>query len=122
YLGGWRAYGVSKIATILFMKELARRSSVEAYSFHPGYVATNFGTSSALVRFGNIVSGGRLGISSEQGATPLVHLATADTIDSPNGTYFDGLSPNGRVHPSATDTNAGELWERSTAMVDVRVA
>ncbi len=118
WLGGWRAYGVSKIATILFMRELARRSSLEAYSFHPGYVRTNFGTRSALVRLGNRISSGRLGISPEQGATPLVHLATVDTVDAPNGTYFDGLKPNGRVHPSAaSDANAAELWERSSAMI-----
>ncbi len=123
WLGGWRAYGVSKIATILFTRELARRADVEAYAFHPGYVATNFGTSSALVRFGNWISGGRLGISAEQGATPLVHLATVDTVEAPNGTYFDGLRPNGRVHSSAAlDANAAELWDRSSAMLGLPIA
>lgn len=118
WLGGWRAYGVSKIATILFTRELAARSSVEAYAFHPGYVATGFGADSALVRFGNLVSGGRLGLSPEQGATPLVHLATVDTVASSSGTYFDGLRPHGRTHRTARDDAAGvELWERSAAMV-----
>ena len=118
YLGGWRPYGVSKIAVILFTQELARRSSVEAYAFHPGYVATNFGTESAFMRFGNRVSGGRLAISTEQGATPLVHLAIAESVSVPSGTYFDGLKPNGRTHRTARDAEAAaELWDRSAALV-----
>lgn len=118
YLGGWRPYGVSKIAVILFTSELARRSTVEAYAFHPGYVATNFGTDSAFMRFGNRVSGGRLAISTEQGATPLVHLAVAETVGSPSGTYFDGLRPNGRTHRTARDAAAAaDLWNRSAALV-----
>lgn len=116
--GGWRAYGASKLATIVFTRELARRSSVAAYSFHPGYVATGFGTESSLVRFGNRVSGGRLGLSSEQGATPLVHLATAEGVDAPSGTYFDGFKPDGRTHRSASEPGIGDaLWTVSAALV-----
>ena len=55
WFGGWQAYGTSKIATILFAQELARRTGLAAYSFHPGYVTTSFGADSALVRFGNLV-------------------------------------------------------------------
>lgn len=118
WLGGWGAYGVSKIASILFARELAARSSVESYAFHPGYVVTNFGSASAFVRLGNAISGGRLGISVEQGSAPLVHLATVDVVGAPNGTYFDGLKPDGRVHPSAGRyDNAARLWEKSAALV-----
>ncbi len=116
--GGWRAYGVSKIATILFARELERRTGLESYAFHPGYVTTAFGTDSALVRLGNRLSGGRLGIPPEEGATPLVHLATVEDTGVPSGTYFDQLRPFGRVHRSADVPGAAEeLWERSAAMV-----
>lgn len=118
WLGGWQAYGTSKIATILFARELARRTSLEAYSFHPGYVATGFGVESRLVRFANAISGNRLGISPERGATPLVHLATVEKVGVANGTYFDGMRPDGRVSRSAGSPEvATELWERSAAMV-----
>lgn len=121
WLGGWRAYGTSKIATILFTQELARRGH-EAYSFHPGYVATSFGTDSHLVSFANAVSGGRLGISAERGATPLVHLATAGTVDAASGTYFDKLRPNGRIHRSARRPGAGEaLWAASAELVGLQL-
>lgn len=117
WLGGWQAYGTSKILTILFTQELARRG-VEAYSFHPGYVATSFGVESGLVRFANTISGGGLGISAEAGATPLVQLATAEPVDAPSGTYFDRLKPNGRINGGAKKPGVGEaLWTASAELV-----
>jgi NAD(P)-dependent dehydrogenase (short-subunit alcohol dehydrogenase family) len=115
--GGWRAYGTSKIATIVFVRALAQRG-FDAYSFHPGYVATSFGAESPLVKVGNALSGGRLAISPEQGATPLVELASAATVDAPSGTYFDGLKPNGRVSTSANAPGIEQrLWDASAALV-----
>lgn len=117
WLGGWQAYGTSKIATILFTQSLAARG-IEAYAFHPGYVATSFGVDSPLVRFGNFVSRNRLGISAEQGASPLVHLAIAESTGVPSGTYFDGLKPFGRIDRSAKKPDVAEaLWEQSARMV-----
>jgi NAD(P)-dependent dehydrogenase (short-subunit alcohol dehydrogenase family) len=117
WLGGWQAYGTSKIATILFAQSLAARG-LEAYSFHPGYVATSFGAESPLVKFGNLVTGGRIAISPEQGATPLVHLATVDDVDAANGAYFDGLKPYGRIDASGKKPGVGDrLWAASAALV-----
>ncbi len=117
YLGGWRAYGTSKLATILFAKELAARTGIEAYSFHPGFVTTSFGDDSVLVRLMLAASASRQ-IGPEQGAAPLVHLASAPLVGAPNGTYFDGLKPNGATAPQADDTElAARLWETSARMV-----
>jgi len=119
WFGGWQAYGTSKIATILFTQSLAERG-IEAYSFHPGYVATSFGADSGLVRFANLVSGNRLGISPEQGASPLVHLATAPSTGVPSGTYFDGLKPFGRIDGSAKKPGVAEaLWAESERLVSL---
>ena len=46
---GWKAYGRSKLANILFTRELARRLAgrgVTANCLHPGFVATRFGDAS----------------------------------------------------------------------------
>jgi NAD(P)-dependent dehydrogenase (short-subunit alcohol dehydrogenase family) len=121
YAGGWLPYGTSKLETIMFIRELARRTAgtgVDAYSFHPGFVATAFGADSALVRFGQFVSRGSLGISPEQGAAPLIHLAAERDIVSPSGTYFDGLNPDGRQRKEAFDPElCRRLWEKSAEMV-----
>ena len=116
WLGGWRAYGTSKIATILFAQSLAQRG-VEAYSFHPGWVATSFG-SGALKRLATAMTRSGIAITPEQGAGPLVHLATAADTGVPSGTYFDGLKPYGRVGRSAKQPGAAEaLWDASAKLV-----
>ena len=118
WLGGWRAYGTSKIATILFAQSLAARG-VEAYSFHPGWVATSFG-SGALKRLANAMTRSGLAISPEQGADPLVHLATAESTGVPSGTYFDGLKPYGRIDGSARRPGVAEaLWTASSELVSL---
>ena len=121
YAGGWLPYGTSKLETIMFIRELARRTAgtgVDAFSFHPGFVATGFGSDSALLRFGQFISRGSLGISPEQGAAPLIHLASTHDITSPSGTYFDGLKPDGRERKGAADeANCRELWEKSAELV-----
>lgn len=115
--GGWRPYGTSKIATILFARSLAERG-FEAYSFHPGYVATGFGAEKALVRAGNRLSLGWMALSPEQGAAPLVHLVTAHDVGAPSGTYFDRFRPNGRVNRAARVPGVGEaLWVESARLV-----
>lgn len=113
WLGGWQAYGTSKIATIVFARELAARG-IEAYSFHPGYVATSFAHENRFVRLGTRTTG-VLALTPEQGAEPLIELASTEAVGVPAGTYFDRLKPFGRVHRSAAREGIGpELW-RATA-------
>ncbi|MET4781700.1 SDR family NAD(P)-dependent oxidoreductase [Glaciihabitans sp. UYNi722] len=121
YAGGWRAYGTSKLETILFIEELARRTDgtgIDAFAFHPGLVSTGFGADSGMFRFAQFLSRGSLGISPEQGAAPLIHLASTEDVGAPSGTYFDGLKPNGRTPAVAHDEEvAARLWTRSTELV-----
>lgn len=116
--GGWKAYGTSKLATVLFMRELARRSRLEAYSVHPGYVATGFGAESPIVRLASLVRAGGFGVSAAEGAVPLVRLATDPDVAGGNGTYFDRLTPNGPIAKQGSDMRlAAELWDRSAELV-----
>jgi len=121
WLGGWRAYGTSKLATILFIRELARRTAgtgVDAYAVHPGYVASGFGGDIGLLRFAQTISGGRLGHSNEEGAQPLVALASAAEPGAPSGTYFSRLRPDGRQSRRAFDERlAKDLWAKSSELV-----
>lgn len=121
WLGGWRAYGTSKLATILFIRELAERTTgtgVSAYSFHPGFVATSFGMGLASIRTLNAITGGRHGITAAEGAVPLVTLAGAAPVGAPSGTYFDRLRVDGRVAGQARDAQLGrDLWRVSARLV-----
>lgn len=121
WLGGWRAYGTSKLATILFIRELAERTTgtgVSAYAFHPGFVATGFGKGLASIRSLSVLTGGRYGITAEQGAVPLITLAGSAPVGAPSGTYFDGLQVHGRVADQARDAQLGrDLWRLSARLV-----
>jgi NAD(P)-dependent dehydrogenase (short-subunit alcohol dehydrogenase family) len=111
YLGGWRAYGTSKLETILFIRELAKRSKLTAYSFHPGSVSTSFGLDSAAGRAAMRLASFTQ-ISPEAGAVPLIQLASSADLDAPNGSYFDGLTPGGSTARQASDAKlAAELWD-----------
>ena len=118
WFGGWKAYGTAKLETILFIRELARRTTLEAYSVHPGYVATQFGTDSRLIRVSTVLRSGGFGIPAEQGAVPLIRLATDADVPGENGGYFDRLQPNGATPKQADDAAlAAELWDATEKLV-----
>ncbi|WP_298226817.1 SDR family NAD(P)-dependent oxidoreductase [Gryllotalpicola sp.] len=113
WLGGWRAYGAAKLGVILWNRDLAERTAglgVSTYTFHPGWVKSNFGNP-ALMRFADIALLGHAGISPEKGGAPLVALASDTPAAAPSGTHFDRFTPNGRVNAQARNRQLGqELW------------
>ena len=88
---GLRVYGRSKLANILFTRELARRlagTEVTANCLHPGAVATRFGDSSGgfaggLIRFLRLFF-----ISPEKGADTIIYLASSPEVEKTTGEYF----------------------------------
>jgi NAD(P)-dependent dehydrogenase (short-subunit alcohol dehydrogenase family) len=120
WFGGWPAYGASKRATILFIRELARRTGLTAHSFHPGFVSTGFGADSALLRLSYAIRSDGFGIPAAQGAEPLVLLAKGQALPAPNGAYYDQLKPNGRVAKQAYESGlAAGLWQKSAELVGI---
>jgi NAD(P)-dependent dehydrogenase (short-subunit alcohol dehydrogenase family) len=116
-----RAYQASKLANILFTRELARRWAplgVTAASAHPGLVRTQWGHSGpALVR---LVTRSPLRLvmrSPEQGADTLVWLAvSAPGQDWESGGYYARRKP-AAVSPAGDDLDlAARLWDRSAAL------
>ena len=118
WLGGWRAYGNTKLENILFGKELARRTGLGSYSFHPGEVRSGFSSGLPLMRFGEAVAGRFFFATPEQGAEGLVFLASAEDVGAANGTYFSRLTPNGRANALADDAGfATRLWDATERML-----
>src|SRR5437667_7366316 len=74
---GFRRYGETKLANILFTAELARRlegTGVTANSFHPGFVASNFNRENGpLMRIGMALSR-PFARSAQKGAETLIWL------------------------------------------------
>jgi NAD(P)-dependent dehydrogenase (short-subunit alcohol dehydrogenase family) len=117
---GFRAYSRSKLADILFTRELARRlagTGVTANCFHPGFVASRFGDAAGGWT-GRIFPLIKLaGLSPEKGADTLVYLASSPTVANITGGYF---ARRKTVEPSAAardDAAAKKLWEASERLV-----
>jgi len=118
---GMRAYAQSKLANILFTRELARRlsgSGVAAYSVHPGTVRTGFAREDAGRLFGLVLRAGALLMKSpEQGAQTSVYAASSPELVGRTGEY---LAKSRVAKPSARaqdDVAAARLWSVSEALV-----
>ena len=114
--GMWPVYSQSKLANILFTKELARRldgSQVTANALHPGVVATNLFTEAAGF-FAPIIS--LFLISPEVGAYTSVYLATSPEVDGISGKYFTRAAPAPTTAAARDMEVAGRLWQVSEQM------
>ncbi len=116
---GWRAYATSKLANILFTKELQRRlegTTATANCFEPGTVRTQFGAFGSDLGFlMNLVYAlaRPFARTPEQGADSLIWLATSPEAASLRGEYVSNRRP---VSPStqARDPKlASDLWTLS---------
>ena len=118
----FKAYGQSKLANILFTRELARRlegSGVTANCLHPGVVATGFGHNNRGL-FGMLMKLVAPALATPaEGADTAVWLATAPEVTGASGRYFIGRQPV-TPSPAAQDIVAARrLWEVSEALTGV---
>jgi NAD(P)-dependent dehydrogenase (short-subunit alcohol dehydrogenase family) len=114
-----RAHQSAKLATIIFTLELSRRmTSVAASAFHPGIVASDIYRDSAINRFlAASWLGKALQSTPEQGAEPLLHLATTADPSTVDAGYFERLDRKELRGAQAPDPDlAGRLWERSAEL------
>src|SRR5207237_952462 len=90
---GWKAYQRSKLANILFTRELARQlrgTGVTANCLHPGFVATGFGDNNrGIWGFGIAVAKWLGAIPVERGAETPVYLSSSPDVRNKTGKYFD---------------------------------
>lgn len=117
----WTAYGQSKMANLLFSKELARRfagTKKTSNAIHPGVIKTNLGRHMhpvARVVFGTV---GPLVLKSPaQGAATEVYAAVHPSVAGVSGAYLaDCNIANPRADANDSDL-AKRLWEVSEKIV-----
>jgi NAD(P)-dependent dehydrogenase (short-subunit alcohol dehydrogenase family) len=122
-LMGFGRYGQTKLANILFTRELARRlagTGVEAYCFHPGFVATGFNRNNGpTMRFAmDLIQ--LISRSPDKGAETLVWLLEVPSVPGGSGGYFFDLRPLGPSAAARDDALARRLWEVSEEQTRVR--
>ena len=112
---GFERYGQSKLANILFTRELARRlegTGVSAFCFHPGLVDTGFNRNNGLLMGIGMAIARPFSRTAEKGAETLVWLV--DSADAgPSGAYFTDLRPTKPTAAGQDADVARRLWEVS---------
>jgi NAD(P)-dependent dehydrogenase (short-subunit alcohol dehydrogenase family) len=119
---GPKAYSQSKLATVLFTYELARRlegTGISANCLHPGVVRTNFGSGVSGV-FGFMVRAMRpLMKSPEKGAETSIYLASSPEVESLSGRYFVKNAEARSSDVSYDERIARRLWEVSAHLTNL---
>jgi NAD(P)-dependent dehydrogenase (short-subunit alcohol dehydrogenase family) len=114
---GFREYGVSKLANVLFSAELARRldgTGVTAYALHPGVIASDIWRRVPWP-FRQLM---HLRMKTpEEGARTSLHCATAPELAAESGRYYDKCKERRPSTLSQDAALAAELWKRSAEWV-----
>lgn len=113
------AYANSKLANILFTRELARRldgSRVTANCLHPGTIRTRFGdTGARWLRLGLMVAGAFLK-TPESGAATTVFLASSPAVAAETGGYYVSSRRRRPSRAARDDGLARRLWDISATL------
>jgi len=117
-------YGDSKLANILFTRELARRvegTGIVAHAVHPGAVATSFGgDGDAKGWFGLVLKGfGWAFATPAKGARTSLHVATSDDAGRSTGEYWASRKRKRPSKQARDDAAARRLWEVSEQLVGI---
>jgi NAD(P)-dependent dehydrogenase (short-subunit alcohol dehydrogenase family) len=117
--GGWKAYGQSKLALVLFTHELAKKlqgTGVTVNAVHPGTVATNI-WSRPLGPVGFIMALPKLFMTSpERGSETIVYLASSPEANRLSGEYLEKLKVKKSSDESYDEEIAQRLWDVSAKL------
>ncbi|PZR06665.1 MAG: SDR family oxidoreductase [Archangium gephyra] len=115
---GWKEYQASKLANVLFTKELARRwagSGVTSYALHPGVIASDIWRTTAWPLRTVAMWFMR---TPEQGSTASLRCAVDPTLEGVSGKYYGEHGEERKASPLAEDEKAArELWDKSLEWV-----
>jgi retinol dehydrogenase 12 len=120
WTGGWQAYCESKLANILFTRELARRldgSGVAANCLHPGVVRTGLGRGGPAMIRAFFSLGAPFLLSPQRGAKTMVYLAADDEGGRVSGRYFERCRERTPSAAARDDVTASRLWQLSERLV-----
>ena len=118
---GFLVYCATKLANVLFTRELARRyedTKLTANAVHPGWVASNFareGDMGFFIGLAMVVSR-PLAISSAKGAHTSVYLASSPDVSGITGQYFYQCKVVKPSNAALDDAAAVRLWDVSAEM------
>jgi NAD(P)-dependent dehydrogenase (short-subunit alcohol dehydrogenase family) len=115
-------YGKTKLANILFTRELARRldgTGVTVNAVHPGFVASRFGRDGDTGLLGRIAMPlvRPFALNAEQGAQTSIYLASDPAVEGITGAYWVKCAPVTPSDAAQDDAAARKLWDASEQLV-----
>ena len=124
-VGGMKVYGRSKLANVLFTRELARRlvgSGVTVNCLHPGFVRTRLARDSESTRLGErlvwpLIS--RFAKSPEEGAATSLYAICDPALSDVTGAYLDDEKVSQAEPVGRDDDAARRLWDVSLHLVGI---
>jgi len=114
-----RVYGKSKLANILFTRELARRlvgTGVTANCLHPGFVGSGFGRNNGRIASLAMSLLRPFARSPEKGAETAVYLCSSPEVEGRSGGYYFDCKPKQPRPFACNEDDARRLWEISEEM------
>ena len=121
-----KAYPQSKLASVMFTYELARRlegSGVTATVLHPGVVNTSFGAEDPGLIFKVLVPFMRPFMKTPaKGAATSIYLASSPSAERVTGRYFANSKPTKSSERSYDQAVAARLWKVSADLVGLTTA
>ncbi|KAI5757340.1 RDH13 [Gulo gulo luscus] len=123
------AYCQSKLAIVLFTKELSRRlqgTGVTVNAVHPGVARTELGRHTGMhsSAFSSFTLGPIFWLlvkSPELAAQPSTYLAVAEELEGVSGKYFDGLKEKAPAPEADDEETARRLWAESARLVGLEM-
>jgi NAD(P)-dependent dehydrogenase (short-subunit alcohol dehydrogenase family) len=120
---GMEVYCRSKLANVLFTRQLAKRlgegATLTVNAVHPGPVRSSFGMDGDLHGFMGF--GLRLvrpfEISPKRGAKTSIHLATSPDVAGKTGMYWVRSKPGHMSRQAHNDEAAARLWDESERLL-----
>jgi retinol dehydrogenase 12 len=120
---GMEVYSRSKLANVLFTRELARRlagTNVTVNAVHPGPVHSGFGMDGDMT--GLAALGNRIirpfEISAAAGAKTSVYLASSPAVSGQTGEYSVRSKPGHMSRNARDDAQASQLWSVSEQLLE----
>ncbi|OPF84268.1 SDR family oxidoreductase [Streptomyces antioxidans] len=113
--GQMRSYNASKLASVVHAAEINRRApdTMTAVAFHPGTVRSGLDRDSALVTAAKAsLVGRRLTRSPEEGAEPIIRIATTDR-GRLRDVFYNRFEPEPLRTPAADADLGARLWQRA---------
>jgi NAD(P)-dependent dehydrogenase (short-subunit alcohol dehydrogenase family) len=111
---GFKRYGQTKLANILFTAELGKRlegTGVTANCFHPGLVATGFNRNNGSLMRVAMMFAKPFSRTPEKGAETLVWLVDSEEAGAENGGYFVDCKRAQPEPPARDMESARRLWD-----------